>query len=398
LANIDAKRLRVLTAVKEFVVLDSRGNVRWGQPKGGPAPWVGEPAERLHGAGYSIQYDRDSYGMLAPDSLATVVILADTATPAWITLLDGIQAYNYTPVALAAGAANLAVPYEFGGEPWREWDLHADLTVRADRLELGDQEPHTVLLQFTDTTTTGELLTALTRIAETGAERVRLHRMMGWGEIGPSDIVWVQGPESNDDEIIVGPPAKVTVERVRVADSLAEHRVETVLHSITPRFRYCYEKSSVVRPGSLELSLEVAADGTIAKTTATGFDRAVDSCVAGAMFDRRMPSGVKDVTAVLAFARGGDEPTPKDSKPISGFWCWVHQKDRRGMCARDKEECEALISSFNQMAPASGESKITNGCKAQKSAWQAGGLNTMTYPTKALCLLLEMTESCRQIR
>lgn len=403
LPKIDAKRLRVLTSVKEFVVLDSGGSIRWGKPASGPTPWTGEPVERSRNIGDAIHYDLDSYGKLSRDASATAVILADSATPARITLVDGIQAYPYKPVALAASAANLAVPYQFGDDPWSNWEQHADLIVRVDRLELGAQKPRTVLLQFTDATTTGELLTALAAIAETGAERVRLHRMMGWGEIGPSDIVWVHGPESDDDEITPGPPAKVAIAQVRVDDTLTASSVETALTSATPRFRYCYEKGPGRRPGSLELSFDVSADGTITNATAKGFNRALDSCVAGALFDARVPTGgVKaagHATASVTFDQvAGNASAAKESKPITGFWCWTHQNGKRGMCARDNEECEASSRSFNQLAPATRETPNTNACKAQKSAWEASSPNTLTYPTKALCKALEMTDTCRNVR
>lgn len=401
LPNIDANRLRVLTRVGEFVVLDARGNLRWGKPRGGPTPWAGEPAERPRGFGASIHYEFDSHGKLSSASSATSLILADTATPARITLRDGIQAYSYQSVALAAGAANLAVPYEFGDEPWQDTSRHADLTVRADRFAPITTKPHTVLLQFTDATTTGELLTALTAIAETGAERVRLHRMMGRGEIGPGDIVWVHGPSSDDDEVRPGRPTKIIVENVRVDETLSAHEIQTALLSDLPRFRYCYEKGGFAQPSTIEVGFDVAANGTIGNVSAKGHDHALESCISGAIQDRRESlverAGVGHAAASIVFDRVEVEAR-KESKRNTGFWCWVHQSRRQGMCARDQEECEALSTSFNRVAAAAGSSTNTNACNAQKTAWRGEGMGgeVFLYPSKAVCTTIDT--SCREVR
>jgi hypothetical protein len=407
LTKIDAKRLRPITSIKEFVIIDPKGALSVGTPKTGAPPWVGEPAERWHDRTGWIQHDLDSYGTLSRESTATALILADATTPARLTLTSGIQAYGYKPVALAAGAANTAVLYEFGGEPWKDWDKRADLTLRTDQLDrLAGQKPHTVLLQFTDATPTSELLTALTAVAETGAEQVRLHRMMGWGQIGPSDIVWVRDPVAEDDIITEGEPAKVTITEARVEGKVKADAIGTAMENASPRFRYCYEKSSVTKPGKLELSFDVAQDGSIANAAAKGINAAIESCVAGAVFDSHVPTdgieGPGHATVPIAFGHGEEEAADAAAaaaakKKVSGFWCWVHQDGSVGMCGREQDECEALQSAFNQTSSALGEAAANTDCKPQRTAWETDGSRPL--PTKAMCKKLATpSETCRQIK
>lgn len=417
LAKLDAKRLRTITSTKEFVVIDATGALQVGQPKTGATPWAGEQAEPWHNRTGEISYDLDAFGMLSHDSSTTALILADAATPARLTLTSGIRPYGYKPVALAAGAANTAVPYQFGGDPWEDWDKHADLTLRTDQLDrLANQKPHTVMLQFTDATTTGELLDAITAVAETGAEQLRLHRMMGWGAIGPSDIVWVRSATADDDIITEGEPAKVTIGDPVVDKNVSAESIGTAMSCASPRFRYCYEKSGVTKPGRLELSFDVAQDGAIANAVAKGINAAIESCVAGAVFDVYVPTdGIKSpghATVPIAFGHGeaeaaqakaaldgGEQEAAKRKKKSSGWWCVIDHDGDVGLCGRDEEECDELRAAFKQVSASMGKSSEfeLRDCQAQKTVWQHE--HGQPKPTKAMCEADRIEgETCRQLK
>ncbi|HEX5059578.1 MAG TPA: hypothetical protein VFV99_09475 [Kofleriaceae bacterium] len=406
LAKLDAKRLRPITSIKEFVIIDPKGALSVGAPKAGAPPWVGEPADRWHDRTGFLEYDLDSFGTLSRDSSATALILADATTPARLTLTSGIQAYGYKPVALAAGAANTAVLYQFGGEPWADWDKRADLTLRTDQLDkLAGQKPHTVLLQFTDATTTGELLEALTAVAETGAEQVRLHRMMGWGAIAPADIVWVRNAVADDDIITEGEPATVTIAEAKVDGKVKAESVGTAMSSASPRFRYCYEKSGAKKPGKLELSFDVAQDGSVANAAAKGINAAIESCVAGAIFDSHVPTdgveGPAHATVPIGFGHGEEKAAAAAAaaakNKVSGWWCWIHQDGSVGMCAREQDQCEAQLYGFNQTAESLHDVASTNECKQQKTAWETE--SSRPLPTQAMCKAArDKGETCRPLK
>lgn len=410
LTKIDAKRLRPITSIKEFVMIDPAGALTVGQPKEGPALWTGEHADVWYSRTGELDYDYDAFATLSHDSSATALILADEKTPARLVLTSGLHAYGYKPIALAAGAANTAVPYQFGGDPWPDVDKRADLTLRTDQLDrLANQKPHTVLLQFTDATTTGELLTAITAVAETGAEQLRLHRMMGWGLIGPSDIVWVRDPIADDDIITEGERATVTIGDAHVDGNVKPESVGTAMSSASPRFRYCYEKSGVTKPGKLELSFDIAQNGSVANAGAKGINAAIESCVAGAIFDSHVPTdgieGPGHATVPIGFGHGeavasAEKETEKPrKKPTSGWWCCVDQDGDVGLCGRDEEECDELRAAFKQVSATMGQSSEfeLRDCKSQKTAWQHE--HGEVKPSKAMCEADRIEgETCRQLK
>jgi hypothetical protein len=322
--------------------------------------------------------------------------------PSRIAIRDAINHFGYRRVALAAGAANTAVLYQFGGEPWQPPDDTPDLTLHTDQLDkLVGQHPHRVMLELTDTTTIGELVAALAAVAATGAEKLRVHRMMGWGAIGPSEIISPRGSTAEDDEISDGEPSVVTVGDPLANGQPTAQGIKTSLMSWSPRFRYCFEKRGpAAKPGKLELAFDVGADGTISNATAKGFDAAIESCVTGAIFDLeilpRDLTGPMHVIAPITFARGEDAAAAPDPKPVTGFFCWTHEDGKSGACAREQEQCEAIVAGFNAAAAQLGDRPSAKHCVAQRTAWApAAGGNFV--PTKALCMDgLAKGESCKR--
>src|SRR5262249_24606614 len=150
----------------------------------------------------------------------------------------------------------------------------------------------------------------------------------------------------------------------------------------------------------LELAFDVATDGAIGNAAATGLDRAIESCVAGAVFDLEiLPRDIKEpmhVTVTITFARA--ETTAAKPEPVSGFYCWTHQDGKSGVCGREEAQCKAFIFGFNDTGARIGEPSTTTTCAFQKTAWEL--VPTGHYlPTRELCMRgIDKSQSCKLVR
>jgi hypothetical protein len=267
-------------------VIDTHGSRHEGLEISGPSPYEGTALARGIAVSTNpertedfIESDRDAFGALSRDTKTDVLILADAAAPARVTLRDGIEAYGWRKIALAANAANTAALYRFGEAPWTDY---AELALRIDHIdELAGQHPHSVLLDVPDDAKTAHLIAALGALSQAGVERVQLHRMMGWGALGPSKKVHVADPAD-----LIGDSRALEIGDPRVDGGLSARGVSSALQGYERRFGYCFEARD--RPqlhGSVQLAFDVTAGGDIRHTRATGLDAKIASCVAGAVFD-----------------------------------------------------------------------------------------------------------------
>ncbi len=404
--------LRTIHSIEGFVVIEPAGAIRYGRATVGATPFVGFALDRSDSAfahlfmddgsdhayrppGEVVQ-DLDAYGTLSRASKTDVLLLADASAPARLTLRYGIEAFGYRSIALAATAANLAAPYQFGGEPWTPWEQRADVTMRVDRIQsLGTAHPRSVLLQFTDASTTAELIVALAALGAAGVERVRVHRMMGWGPIPPEDIVWVRGATADDDQITDGDPATVDSTEPKVSGGVDAYGTRAALTGVRPRFRYCFEKRGLPKlRGKVQLDFDVAADGAISGAKAKGLDAKIAACVAGAVFDLDITSlsvhGPGHASTTVSFNIPEAPPVAAEpAAPPSGWWCW--SADDIGICARYEEQCNASRYGAKQVADAMKDSMRVSDCAEQPTAWTSN--NKIYHPSKATC-----GAKCRSVR
>jgi hypothetical protein len=401
LPKVAAAEVRAIKTTDAFLVIAADGSRHYGRAAVGDAPYAGMPlvrgdsafghlfmdgsSEHWYAAEGEVNQDLDAYAELSTAAKTNVIILADAATPARVTIGRwGIENFGYRAIALAANAANTAVPYDFGGEPWSE---PAELMYRvAEIADLGKAQPASVLLQITDADTTAALVGALAVLGRAGVKRVRVHRMMGWGQIPVENIVSVRGPTADDDEITDGDAATVAVAEPVVRGGLSAYGTGAALSAMQPRFRYCFEKRRAPKlRGKIQLELDVAADGTISHVKASGLDAKIASCVAGAVFDLDItPAAIEaagHVSVAVSFNVAAPAATADPEEKVSGWWCL--SIEGAGVCARYEAQCDAARSGALQVAGAmKGEMSVTE-CTQQATAWTAN--NKDYFPTQKEC-------------
>jgi hypothetical protein len=416
LPALDAAQRRTLSHAGGYLTIDAHGVVRWGLDMTGAKPFVGQvlerddsafgqlfpyPDERGHEhhafrSDYVVEPDADVFVELTHDAATEVLILADAEAPARITMRRALAAFGRHASTLATGAANTAVLYRSGAEPWTSPDTDPHLVLHVDKLgALAEQHPERVVLELDDDTTTGALVTALGVLGAAGVERVRLHRMMGWGGVPPSEVVQLGDAPADDDWFSSDGP-DISVSSATVEGGLEAAGVDSALRAWNARFRYCIETRR--RPtlhGDIKISFDVAADGTISHVKATGLDPKIDSCIAGALFDLDITPlsihGAGHATAAIA-ATPHDVPTPQGELPKptpSGYWCWTDGDV--GLCAHLQEECEVALDAYSRTGASLGEPVHATPCKAQRTAWTSDGEHWQ--PTKKLC-----GRGCKQAR
>jgi hypothetical protein len=366
LAQVDAAALRPIVG-DAYVVIDASGTARAGQLTAANPTYGGDLVRRGPENSYTANYDADAFGTLTRHGEANVLVLADATAPARIALWF-IARHLQPDTALAANDSSHALSYRFGANPAKDAKV----------------------VEITDTSTTGELLAALGKLAAAGVTSVRVHRMMGWAGVPASEVVDLAGPTADDDVFGPGPPAKIEVSIPEVDGDLRSPGVQTALYADTPRFRYCFEKSGTTLAGGvLELSFDVTDGGAIANAAATGLTPEIQSCVAGAIFDLVIDPdaarGAGHVNVQLAI----NVTQVDDAAPMAkarAYWCW--QADEVGLCAPTEETCDASRDGYENTGL--NPDAHASPCKRQKSAWRN---DSAVFPTKKLC-----GTGCKEIR
>lgn len=404
LVIVDTKSLNTLATAKDFVVVDVRGILRFGHVVDSPTPFAGDLVERKRNTAGNIFVggDGDTFAVLARDTSAFAIVLADGGAPASATVRDGIDVHGTRPSFLAANAGNTVVPYRFGAEPWEDDDA---TRVNPNRL---DELPATltdgVIVEFESSTITASLVTALVALADRGVKRVRLHRMMGWGGI-PRRSVKLKGAAA-DDDVFSDDRSTVTNGEPRIEGTTTTHAILTFVNSVNTRFRYCFEmKEPPANAGTIELAFDVDTSGVATNVSAKGIDDAIASCIAGSI-DRGDVLVPRDdvktsghVVVPLVFTR---ESTPKPVEPSkegTGWWCWSGRDSIGpiGTCTRDEIECVADIDHYNEMMQKLENPEMNAICKQQKIAYEHS--QTKPLPTQALCKATPPKgEKCRAIK
>src|SRR5262249_37841711 len=151
----DAAQRRSLSHADGYLTLDAHGVVRWGLDMTGAKPFDGTVLERDDSAfgqlfpfpedrGHEhhsfrndsvVEPDADVFAELTHDATTEVVILADTAVPARITLRRALTAFGRHASTLATSAANTAVLYRFGATPWTSPDTDPHVVLHVDKLD-----------------------------------------------------------------------------------------------------------------------------------------------------------------------------------------------------------------------------------------------------------------------
>ncbi|MBV8761562.1 MAG: hypothetical protein JO257_29980 [Deltaproteobacteria bacterium] len=408
-----AQRRTLTSASNGFLTIDAQGVVRWGlEPKAGYAgevlqrddspfaqlfPYPDDRGHEHHAfrSDGTVEAEVDVVGELTDDASTEVIVVADAAAPARITLRRALAGLQKHAVTLAGGAANTAVKYRFGVKPTQ--GETSDIVVHVGHLEpMPAQRPAHALLEIGDDTTTGDLVKALGVVGAAGVPEVRIHRVMGWGGVGPGSGEEV-GPMSSDDVVHAEGFADTThLDDATVNGGLSAAGVSSSLRAWRPRFKYCYEARGMAKlHGTVKLAFDVGADGAISNAKATGLDAKVDSCVAQSVLDLDItPTAISSAGHVAVEIEytpvGGVDPDPDEKARArkDGYWCYVDNEVSG--CERNEELCNEVRDVYTKLMTQRGMPAKPTDCKRQKTAWTSDG-NSFN-PTRDLC-----GKSCREV-